>query len=201
LAHTGVYPFDFDMYYTLQEKYYTVTNRDLIYYSLSGPLEEIKSDLRDGKVHPFVLMERHRAWYEKAIEEFPTAYLPEWDEVKDEASDYYYDSLYEMLYSDLAEWAIFGDDVDIEHKVLTLMPRSELACGDAIALCDSILGRFPSISDLILVSLDDDFMYVLRSPQVAMCSDDDATEDGSTPTYVLPQDVVKDYLDMMESAR
>lgn len=217
LPRIGVYEYDADLHEALMEGFHAVSNRQLLYHLITQPLYDIRKQFSDGVGNPYILRERHRKWCEYLREHMGEWLdLPSWGElVEGEDTGCCFhgmdDCLCDLLFSDGEEWVLFGDDVDLAYDLIDRLHIPLLLTDDVEDVIDKILETNPDVSDLIVLAHNTGTIYVIRSTKVEHCG---AYAPGDTlafnhiasgeavgdlPTYVLDDETVEAYADLVRA--
>lgn len=210
MPRVGVYPlWENDLMWFLLEHFPAVSNRELLHDIILNPLHEIREEYKAEKTNPYILRERHRKWI-KTVDKYTWLDTPDWEEA---ISDEYWESdacpICEALFQQEAEWHLIGDSSDLVHELVDEVSMSfglrESATGVIQKLVDHV--GCEAITELFLAAPSLDRLYVVKSSRIEGCADvltskngahafeniGDALLDGIHPTYVFPEETVKDF--------
>tara|TARA_R110002126_G_scaffold52672_16_gene143004 strand:+ start:2093 stop:2755 length:663 start_codon:yes stop_codon:yes gene_type:complete len=209
MPRIGVYPLEEnDLLWFLLEYVPAISNTDLLHHIIMDPLFDIREAFKEKTANPYVLREKHRRWCEQIDDRVGLMPMPTWQDI---ISDEYWNDcdVCSYLYETDADWYILGDDNGIVHNVLDEI-YDEITLGASAEVVIRKVLLSPSnthCSDLMLASRHLDRLYVIRSKKVEGCADvltshdgyhafsdiGDALKDGHHDTYVMPDELIKDF--------
>ena len=201
----GVYAFTPELIDVLMEDYHSITNRDILFERIVGPIQEIEEAFSKG-LNTYICIERYRAWVEHVSARVGSFDFPSWKEIHDHGkeSECQGDCWHEHLRDNFTqdgdfEWEIFYEPDNADLSTVFNLPLIDSSSGE---VCKAMLEA--GVSVLLLWCPDFGCVYLLKSTYVderALCEWPsqqrdhlfegvaDAEEAGDLETYILPPDI------------